>query len=309
MDTRTRAFAFTWNNYTEDSIEILEKLSKQVTYMIFGFEQAPTTGTLHIQGYIHFKNARTYSQVKKLTSSEIHIEAARSDAYTNMQYCKKGGNFREYGTPPKPGKRVDLDDIKEAVTGGKSMVDIIPLIKNYQELKFAEGLMKYQKKPQTNFKQIRWYYGKSGSGKTYSAIQEAEKEYGDYYISMKTLKWWDGYYGQKAVIIDDFRADFCTFHELLRILDTYPYRVETKGGSQWLKAELIIITSCYHPKEVYSTREDITQLTRRIHKIKIFSDSIYNKYGLPQTQELSSEISTETILPSEPSSDEESSCL
>ena len=87
---------------------------------------------------------------------------------------------------------------------------------------------------------------------------------------MRDLKFWDGYYGQKYVIIDDFRKDFCTFHELLRILDRYPYRVHIKGSSLYLEATTIIITSCFGPEEVYETREDLQQLMRRIDKIQIF---------------------------------------
>ena len=36
-------------------------------------------------------------------------------------------------------------------------------------------------------------------------------------------KWWEGYDGHEVVLLDDIRKDFCKFHELLTLLDIYPY--------------------------------------------------------------------------------------
>ena len=44
----------------------------------------------------------------------------------------------------------------------------------------------------------RWYHGKAGTGKTRRAVSEHPEAY------MKlSNKWWDGYQGQDAVILDD----------------------------------------------------------------------------------------------------------
>ena len=87
---------------------------------------------------------------------------------------------------------------------------------------------------------------------------------------MDTGKWWEGYDAQEYVIIDDMRGDFLKFHQLLKLLDRYPYRVETKGSTRQFLATHIFITSSYHPEEMFSTREDIQQLLRRIDEIKMF---------------------------------------
>lgn len=84
------------------------------------------------------------------------------------------------------------------------------------------------------------------------------------------------------MVIDDFRADFCKFHVLLRLLDKYPYVVEVKGGSrQWL-AEEIFITAPMHPRDAYAHRsdEDIKQLLRRITTITHFTDNPFNPINL-----------------------------
>lgn len=153
---------------------------------------------------------------------------------------------------------------------GKPINEVVFSATSYQSARHAELLYKYMPMPKVVKRVIKWYWGATGTGKTLTAT----KEYEDYYITMKDLKWWDGYFGQKCIIIDDFRKDFCTFHELLRLLDSYQYRIQSKGTSQWIhpNTECIIITSAYPPDEVYSTREDIGQLIRRIDEIKEFKN-------------------------------------
>lgn len=265
---RSRAFVFTINNYTEDDLKPFssDRMKKQCKYYIYGFEVGKC-GTPHIQGYIYFHNQKKFKELKKYFLPRAHIECAHGTVEQNISYTTKDDKYIEWGEKPIIGKRNDLTDIKTLVMNNTPVKDIIPIIENNQQLSFMEKLMKYQPPPPSKPKIVKWYYGKSGSGKTRTAIEEGGN---DYYISMKDLKWWDGYTGQKTVIIDDFRGDFCTFHELLRILDRYPYRINIKGSTLWLQAETIIITSCYRPEEVYNTREDIQQLLRRINNIQNF---------------------------------------
>ena len=62
-----------------------------------------------------------------------------------------------------------------------------------------------------------------------------------------SAKWWDGYEGEKEVLIDEFWKDFYKYHELLRLLDRYPCKVEKKGGWAHLQgmvsATTIVITA------------------------------------------------------------------
>ena len=56
--------------------------------------------------------------------------------------------------------------------------------------------------------------------------------------------------------------------ELLKLLDIYPYTVETKGGSRQIQATTFYITSCKPPEEVYNPHafdkeERVDQLLRR----------------------------------------------
>jgi len=143
---------------------------------------------------------------------------------------------------------------------------------SFQAIQVAKEMLKYAEVKRTWKPDVRWYHGSTGSGKTRSAVEE----FPNAWMSGRNLKWWEGYDAHPEVIIDDFRRDFCTFHELLRILDRYEYRVETKGGSRQLLAKVMIITCPWAPEVLYSTRssEDVSQLCRRIDNIRLFGNVV-----------------------------------
>jgi len=271
-----RAWSFTLNNYTPLEYANIIINYHEYKYCVIGREIGEE-GTNHIQGYVYFKNPRHFEGVKSILGNRIHLEYSKGNAEQNFKYCTKEGNWAEYGKIPKQGKRTDLEDIKYAILVEELNVkECLGMIKNLQELKFAEGLMKYQDMPEPDInRQVFWFFGPTGSGKTKEAYELLSSMYGknNIWMSSRNLKWWDGYYGQPAIIIDEMRGDFCTFHELLRIVDIYPFRTETKGSSLWYRAKTIIITSCFHPNKLFKTIEDKKQLLRRINKIKEFKNS------------------------------------
>lgn len=114
-----------------------------------------------------------------------------------------------------------------------------------------------------------WYYGSTGTGKT-RAASGADP---DAYWKNPAHKWWDGYQGESTIIIDDYRADFCKFSELLRLFDRYPYQVEVKGGTRQFLARKIYVTTPKSPALTWESRteEDLAQLLRRITEVKHFS--------------------------------------
>lgn len=78
--------------------------------------------------------------------------------------------------------------------------------------------------------------------------------------------WFDGYWGQKVIIIDDF-GGFIKYRHLLRILDGYKVRLEVKGGFTWAGWRKVIITSNLMPDEWYKKageNHDLAPLYRRL---------------------------------------------
>lgn len=254
-------WVFTLNNYSEDEYNNI--INFNCNYIVVG-KEVGEEGTPHLQGYVEFKTNHRLKALKEF-GQRIHWEKRRGTSEEASQYCKKENNFVEIGELSKGrGKRTDIDEVRELVNSGAGMKEVMQVTNSFQAVRFAEKLLAHAEKKRTWAPEVIWLWGPTGCGKTRRAYEETE---GKAWISGRNLKWWDGYDAHEDVIIDDFRADFCTFHELLRILDRYPYMVEIKGGTRQLLAKRIYITSCYPPDKVYQTREDIGQLLRRITKI------------------------------------------
>jgi len=252
-------------------------LVKQCIYFIAQDEQCPTTKRFHVQGYVRMSCQIPLSTMKKHLPG-AHFELCKGDEASNIRYCSKEASRIEGGVPftfgevAEQGKRSDIVRAREIIKEGGGMRQVCEEVSSYQATKGAELLLKYIEKGRDFKPEVRWYYGSTGSGKT----RAAHDEFPDAWISGKSLKWFEGYDAHQVVIVDDFRKDFCTFHELLRILDRYPFRVETKGGSRQLLAKVIIITCPWEPAVLYSTRqaEDIQQLLRRIDVVKLFGQIV-----------------------------------
>jgi len=277
---KSAGYCFTLNNPTGEEV-----WNGKWIYIIRGNEIAPETGTPHIQGYVYYKSEVSFKSVKKQLPEGAHIEATKGSPQQNITYCKKGGSFIETGEPPKQGKRNDIKAVKAIIADGGGMRDVIDATNSYQAMRCAELILKY-KEPARNFKpEVFWFWGETGTGKTREACELAPNAW----LSARNLKWWEGYDAHEDVIFDDFRGDFCTFHELLRILDRYEYRVEVKGGSRQLLAKRIFITCPYPPERTYASREDVGQLLRRIDHTKYFGgDVLAEKSGgntMPPTLE------------------------
>jgi len=267
-ETKRQNYAFTWNNYSEDALIMLSEIVCE--YVVYGKEIAPTTGTPHLQGFIKFKNDRSVKAVRKLFLG-ASIKPCFSSDVNNVNYCTKENDFVERGTRPTgQGKRSDLDIIRDLIQEDPKMRKVVNVATSYQSVKMAEQILKYHEKPRNWKCEVYWFWGSTGTGKSETAYEMCDPN--DTYTAMSTAKWFDGYDSHSDVIIDDMRKDFCKFHELLRLLDRYAFKVETKGGTRQFRAKRIFITSCYPPDILFETREDIQQLLRRITEVRQFGE-------------------------------------
>ena len=104
-------------------------------------------------------------------------------------------------------------------------------------------------------------WGPPGTGKSRYAWESGGPE--AFWLSKPNGQraFWDGYDGQKVVVIDEFYG-WLPYGFLCRLLDRYPFRVETKGSSVPFLAERVIITSNVCPSRWY--RQGLRALRRRL---------------------------------------------
>lgn len=287
---RIRDYVFTiFSKETPENLIIINDELKEkcinnpkIIYAIVGTEICPSTNEKHLQGYISLKNPKSLSAFQKFTNSfKIkHYASFRKGTPTQARnYCWKGNNKKK-GTelpqkdatwwqtgslPIGQGTRTDLMNARETLEAGGNMREIIQDTRSTQSIQFAQKYLTYNEKKRRWKTNVYWFYGKTGKGKSETAFKIFNDD-SKVYEANETSQWWDGYDGHENVIIDDMRHDFCKFNILLRLLDRYPLRIQVKGAYRQFLARNIIITSPYHPKDLYGHRcqEDIQQLLRRI---------------------------------------------
>lgn len=116
--SRAKHWCFTTNNYTEEHVERLRQYATdpRVAYVVFGREVGDT-GTPHLQGFITFSRRVRFNEAQERLP-DSHLTITRQ-VQNSIQYCKKDGDFEEYGLAPDgPGHRSDLEAFKLAVKGG-----------------------------------------------------------------------------------------------------------------------------------------------------------------------------------------------
>lgn len=118
--SRGKQYCFTHNNYTAVDLQRYRDIlsGQSITYAVFGQEVAPTTGTHHLQGYVVFEDRKRIAAVRNLFPG-AHIEIARGSPEQASNYCKKDGDFVEFGDYELitfQGKRTDLDQFRSWLT-------------------------------------------------------------------------------------------------------------------------------------------------------------------------------------------------
>lgn len=262
---RSRGWCFTLNNPTEVDFAQLKTLETKSSYFIYG-KEVGEEGTPHLQGYIYFKSQRTLKSLKKQLS-RAHLEVARGTPEQNKDYCSKDGDVYEVGVCPigavgkkctteeriRKNKRIRDCDLNELVESGEISICQVP------SLKKAKLILEEEKVKALQTDDVRgvWIYGPPGTGKTHYAVHEWPEAY------MKNQnKWFDGYVGQKYIILDDLDTDTLG-HLLKRWLDKWQVTGEVKCGHVNLAHEKFIVTSNYTPEEIWKNDPTLAAAVRR----------------------------------------------
>lgn len=270
---RSRSYVFTINNYTEEDEHQVFGLhwDFDATYVVAGKEVGGEKGTPHLQCYVHFSQPKSLKQVSEMLP-RARIAAKRGTHKEASDYCKKDGDYYEWGKLP-------ADDFHKA--GGEATrllwQDTLDCIRNSDYIavpvqathliKHAEyrvGRERMQNRDLTPLKVLRhlWIYSPtSGSGKTASV----DSYFPGKYWYDHTDKWFEDYKGEDEVYLDDFdKYQRAKAGDLKRWVDHRPFRAQIKGGSLGLiRPKRIIVTSNYHPDEIWDDEVTRSCLNRR----------------------------------------------
>lgn len=248
-------------------------------YLVWQREQCPTTGKVHLQGFVILSHRARLSQLKKIDST-IHWEPARGTDEQCIAYCSKEDTRLDgpYESGTRPSEKKTLDSVIEFVDKNPGATtndirDFAPalFVRNYR------GIMAYMQKhrpPCRSDIKVIVATGPPGIGKT----RWAYETYPEAYWKEPSTEFFDGYEGESVLIFDDFHGNL-PFEVFLRILDRYPCRLNVKGSMVPLRANTIVITSNtpvadWYPGVFQKHPVRLDALLRRIHEYVDLSNPV-----------------------------------
>lgn len=289
LNARGKYWCFTLNNYTSEEVSLLSSLvsdgenqDRGVAYLGYGREVGGG-GTPHLQGYLELDTRRRLTYLRDLPGlGRAHFELRKGTATQAIDYCKKDSTpenpYQEFGclAVSNQGRRTDLEEVKELLDQGGSLLDVAE--SHFGDFcRYHRGFERYQslRAPRTVRRvQVYCLWGAAGTGKTRFVFEREDKLW---ISSDPSLKWFDGYAGEPAALLDDFRGE-CPPSLLLRVLDIYPTRVAVKGGFVPWIPERIYVTSNAAPPFGYTdmggSHSVADAIMRRFTKVVEFVTSL-----------------------------------
>lgn len=242
-------------------------------YFCYQQEIAPTTGRHHWQAYVYVDPAQSLSAIRKKMAADYnrpHIEVARASIWKNREYCSKSESsvpdtFREHGTVPSQGERTDIKRACEEVLAGglANVTDDTMIVKYHRGLEKLEAVRASKRPCLYRPPRVIWLHGPTGTGKTKAAYDHDPC----LYHQTSTDGWFDHYFGQRTVLIDDLDPETFKLRDLLLMLDGYKYYFKVKGCMVPRKCDTIFITS-HHPPQYYIPHDRWPEVRRRITEIR-----------------------------------------
>lgn len=219
-----------------------------VTYLIMGKEVAPTTQTLHIQGYLELTKKMVGNALRKKMPVGVCLIASVGNSKTNITYCSKDGNSQAWGDPAVQGARKDLAQMKAMIEDGASELELANA--NFGSwLRYSATMKRYRtivmSEQRTWMPEIHIYWGITGAGKTRKIIDAHDLK--DIWIWNGNHKFYQGYDMQPIVVFDDFYGEI-SLPYMLKLCDRYPMIVNIKNGEANWQPKKIYFTSNVDPR-------------------------------------------------------------
>lgn len=273
-----RKWCFTAFKKEIDFAKIYKEYKDIIRYLVVQSEICPKSQKFHWQGYIQMFNQCRMRKIKLLFNyMGLHLELARGSAEQNRAYCTKiksaEGQVFEFGKAVSQGFRSDLESIKKCLDDGGTMEQVAnDHFGDY--VRYRSNLQSYKnicdKKLRSKRRTVQGILkiGPTGTGKTTGTLDE----YGDenvFVMCFNGTEWWDGYEGEKIILIDDYNNDI-KINRLLQLMNGVKCRLPIKGGFTWANWDKVILTSNLRINELHSNAKSAHRaaLMRRFQRVE-----------------------------------------
>lgn len=252
--------------------------------VFWSLEEAPTTGTPHLQGVLRTKenpsNKNGYSVKWVCDNIYRHMDVRimmgtleQAKAYCSKPETHKGGPWSigtlEDGRSAAGqavaaiGRKVQHDRMKEVQKAIIEGHDDAYLWHNYFNVMVNHHNAMNKFRLSITTQERNWHTkmlvltGPPGTGKSALALEICKNHGGGYWFKKPKFGgtlWADGYdpIKHKVIVFDEFDGSVMPFEEFNRIHDRYPYYFETKGSMVPCLAELSIVISNKLPRAWWS---------------------------------------------------------
>lgn len=152
-NSKAKAWMFTIQNPLSDELSGTFADS-QVLFAAWQLERAPSTGTLHLQGYCVMKKVQSFAQMRRLLPG-AHLEVRRGTHAQAIAYCSKADTRVEGHQPRTFGQ-----DPGDTADGQGARTDLArywwrrPTIHDYNRYGWQTGIWEYVIQPRYSVTEI-----------------------------------------------------------------------------------------------------------------------------------------------------------
>lgn len=313
---KSRKWLITINNPQDKNIsfekikEIIKSKYQNIIYFCYCQEIGRETHTVHIHIFLYSKSPLSGNSLIK-TFQGCHLDPANGTCEQNRAYIYKIGKWEntekedtriegmqfESGECPveKPGRRSDLEELKNLLLEGKTNGEIYNINASY--MRYASTLdrvrqdliyTKYKNEPR--FVEVEYVHGKTGTGKTRTIMEKYG--YANVYRVTDYTHPFDGYEGQDVIIFEEFRSSL-KIQDMLNYLDIYPVVLPCRYNNKQACFHKIYICTNWTLDQQYESvqqeyKETWNAFLRRIHTIRDYEDDgiYYYKQGIDEYGEI-----------------------
>lgn len=250
--------------------DLPEEFRKRLKYAVMQYERCPSTGRLHVQGALSFKEPTRMANIKK-TLSTAHLAVMAATGTEGFDYCQKeesrvpGTEPMIFGSPGAQEERSDLHTAASIIKDGGTLRDValldpVVFVRAHKELAALRAVLH---PPLAMDRKVGLFWGTTATGKTRAVHDNLSNVYTVFDVKNP---WFDGYDGEENVLFDECGPGMMSHNLLKRLLDRYPMTVPIKGSSANWMAKTIILTSNVQLEDWFFgvTKSDYDALKRRM---------------------------------------------